>query len=125
MSKSYKDLEIYQIAHKLAVDIHKMTLQLPKFEMFEEGSQIRKSSRGISSCIVEGFGRRRYKNDFVRFLVFAQASNDETKEHLSLLSETGSLENQEQYKNFVSEYEKLGRKIYNFLKAVELGHLTE
>ncbi len=84
---SYKDLEIYQIAHKLAVEIHKMTLQdLPKFEMYEEGSQIRKSSKGIVSCIDEGYGRRKYKNDFIRFLVYAQSSNDEKREHLSLTS---------------------------------------
>ena len=111
MAKSYKDLEIYQIAHRLAVEIHKMTLQLPKFEMYEEGSQIRKSSKSISSCIAEGFGRRRYKNDFIRFLIYAQASNDETKEHLDLLFETGSLDNEKQYKNYISEYEKLGKKL--------------
>ena len=122
---SYKDLEIYQIAHKLAVEIHKMTLQdLPKFEMYEEGSQIRKSSKGIVSCIVEGYGRRKYKNDFIRFLVYAQSSNDETKEHLSLLFETGSLEDQEKYQYFISEYENLGKKIHNFISAVELGHLS-
>lgn len=35
---SYKNLEIYKIAHKLAIEIHKMTLEkLPKFEMFEGG----------------------------------------------------------------------------------------
>lgn len=124
MSMSYKDLEIYQIAHKLAVDIHKMTLNLPGFEIYEEGSQIRRSSKAIPACVVEGFGRRRYKNDFIRFLVFAQASNDETKEHLDLLFETGSLQDQNQYGNFISEYENLGRKIHNFLKSVASGHLT-
>jgi four helix bundle protein len=97
MAMSYKDLEIYQIAHKLAVEVHKMTLGLPKFEIYEEGSQIRKSSKGIPACIVEGFGRRQYKNDFIRFLVFAHASNDETKEHLDLLFETGSLKDEDQY----------------------------
>ncbi len=124
MAMSYKDLEIYQIAHKLAVEVHKMTLGLPKFEMYEEGSQIRKSSKGIPACIVEGFGRRQYKNDFIRFLVFAQASNDETKEHLDLLFETGSLKDQEQYEYFVSEYKNLGRKTHNFPRSVESGHLT-
>ena len=91
---SYKNLEIYQLAHKLAVEIHKMTLGLPKFEIYEEGSQIRRSSKGVASSIVEGYGRRRYKNDFIRFLIFAQASNDETKEHLDMLFETGSLEDE-------------------------------
>ena len=46
--QSYKDLDVYKISHKLAVEIHKITLEdLPKFEMFEEGMQIRKSSNII------------------------------------------------------------------------------
>ena len=40
--QSYRDLDIYKKAHKLAIEIHQMTLKLPKFEMYEEGSQIKK-----------------------------------------------------------------------------------
>ena len=59
---SYKKLEIWQVAKDLVIDIHNMTLHnLPKFEMFEEGAQIRKSSKSVRSTIVEGYGRRRYK----------------------------------------------------------------
>ena len=59
---SYKKLEIWQLTRELVIDIHKMTLhKLPKFEMFEEGSQIRKSMKSVKSNIVEGYGRRRYK----------------------------------------------------------------
>jgi len=50
---SYKKLEIWQIARELVIDIHNMTLnKLPKFEMFEEGAQIRKSSKSVKSTIV-------------------------------------------------------------------------
>lgn len=60
-SQSYKELEIFQMAHHLLVRVHKMTLEkLPKFEMYEEGSQIRQSSKSIKINIVEGFGRKRY-----------------------------------------------------------------
>ncbi|RJR31861.1 MAG: four helix bundle protein [Desulfobacteraceae bacterium] len=121
---SYKDLEIYQLAHRLAVELHKMTLTLPSFEMYEEGSQIRRSSKGISSTLVEGYGRRRYKSDFIRFLIFAQASGDETREHLDFLYETGSLKDEAIYKYFISSYEELGRKTHNFIKTVETSHLT-
>ena len=39
---SYKDLEIWQLAREVAIEIHKMSLeQLPKFEQFETGQQIR------------------------------------------------------------------------------------
>ena len=42
--QSYRDLDIYKKAHRLAIEIHEMSLGLPKFEMYEAGSQIRKSS---------------------------------------------------------------------------------
>ncbi|MGD8210411.1 MAG: four helix bundle protein, partial [Desulfobacterales bacterium] len=80
---SYRNLEIWQLARELVIDIHKMTLfKLPKFEMYEEGNQIRKSIKSVKSTIVEGYGRRRYKQEFIRFLVYAIASNDETIDHL-------------------------------------------
>ena len=64
---SYRNLEIWQMARDLSVAIHKMTLnELPKFEMFEEGSQIRRSVKSVRSNIVEGYGRRRYKQEFIR-----------------------------------------------------------
>jgi len=69
---SYRDLEIWKLAREVAIAVHKMTLQnLPKFEMFEEASQIRPSAKSICGNIVEGYGRRRYKQEFIRSLVFA------------------------------------------------------
>lgn len=60
-SQSYKDLEIFLLAKDYATMVHRTTLEeLPKFEMYEEGSQIRRSSKSIVSNIVEGYGRRRY-----------------------------------------------------------------
>lgn len=89
--QSYKDLEVYKLAHSLAIEVHKMTLQLPKFETYEEGSQIRRSSKSASVNIVEGFGRKRYQAEYLRYLVFAHASCNETIEHLELLYKTESL----------------------------------
>ncbi len=71
-----------------------MTLTLPKLEMFEEGSQVRRSSKSVTSMIVEGYGRRRYKADFIKYLVYAQSECDETIVHLDFLIETNPLEDQ-------------------------------
>lgn len=101
-----------------------MTLEeLPKFEMFEEGSQIRKSSKSVVSNIVEGFGRRRYKNEFIHFLTYALAPCDETKVHLEMLHETGSLK-KETFNGLLQRYEELGAKLFNFREAVIKGHRT-
>ena len=117
---SYKNLEIWQESRKIVIDIHKMTLEkLPKFEMYEEGSQIRKSSKSVKSTIVEGYGRRRYKPEYIRFLIFAIASNDETIDHLETLYESSSLKDQELYQNLHDRIEILGKKLNNFIKSIE------
>ena len=116
--KSYKDLEIYNMSYELAVKVHKMSLGLPKYEMYEEGSQLRRSSKGITSCIVEGFGRRRYKSDFIKFLVYAHASCDETILHLNFLNDTHRL-NKKEMKSFFDGYNELGGKINKFIQYVD------
>ena len=121
---SYRDLDIYSKAHKLAVEIHQLSLKLPKFEMYEQASQIRRSSKSIKSNIVEGFGRRRYKQEFIKFLTYSLASCDETRDHLDTLYETESLGDKEKYKYFCQEYDHLGRMISNFIKSVQSGHKT-
>jgi len=123
-SKSYRDLDIYKRACKLAKEIHEMSLGLPNFEMYEEGGQIRKSSKSIRSTIVEGFGRRRYKQEFIKFLTYALASCDETADHLDALYATNSLKDKEKYEYFCEEYDHLGKMINNFIKSVDINHRT-
>jgi len=117
---SYKKLEIWERARELSIAIHKMTLEeLPKFEMYEEGSQIRRSSKSIRSNIMEGYGRRGYVMEYIRFLTFSIASNDETTDHLETLFETGSLKNKLIYDDFHQQLEILGKKLNLFIQAIE------
>lgn len=88
---SYKNLEIWRSAGKQSIFIHKISLTLPTFELYEKGAKIRRSSKSIRSNIVEGYGRRLYKQEYIRFLVFSNASALETIEQLKLLVENGSL----------------------------------
>ena len=120
---SYRNLEIWNLSRSLVVDIHAMSLsKLPKFEMFEEGTQIRRSMKSVKSTIVEGYGRRRYKQEFVKFLTYAQASCDETTDHLETLFDTQSLADTPLYEDLHSRLELLGKKINLFTRAVEAGH---
>ena len=119
---SYRKLEIWQLARELTVDVHKMSLELPRFEMYEEARQIRKSMKSVRSNIVEGYGRRRYKNDFVRFIIYSLSSNDETVDHLETLYETGSLKDKELYEQLRERTQRLGIKINNFLQSIDKNH---
>jgi four helix bundle protein len=116
---SYIDLDIYKKAFELAVEVHEMTLALPKFEQYEEGGQVRRSAKAIVGAIVEGYGRRRYKPEYIRYLVFATAECDETKEHLKLLVRTKSLTDADLGNRLTAEYEILSKMINQYILWVE------
>lgn len=122
---SYKKLEIWKEARLVSIEVHKMTLEhLPKFEMYETGGQIRRSSKTVRSSIVEGYGRRRYKADYVKFIVYALSSNDETMDHLEILWETNSLKDSNVYHILHEKVDRLGKKINRFLQSLEKNHRT-
>ena len=121
----YKELEVWKRAKELVLDIHKMTLvDLPKFEMYETGNQIRRSINSVRSNIVEGYGRRCYKQDFLHFLIYAESSTDETIDHLEILFETGSLKSKEKYNNLHERLVILGKMLNSLIKSVQLNHKT-
>lgn len=117
---SYKNLEIWERARIVTIAIHRMTMtELPKFELFEVGSQIRRSSKSVRSNIVEGYGRRKYVIEYIRFLTFSISSNDETIDHLETLFETESLKNKELYHDLHEQLEILGKQLNMFIQVIE------
>ncbi|MAZ72143.1 MAG: four helix bundle protein [Flavobacteriaceae bacterium] len=114
--KSYKDLDIYNLAFEYAIEVHTMSLKLPKYEMYEQGSQIRRSSKSIKDNIVEGYGRRKYKQDFIKFLIYAHAS---LLECISQLEMIHTLYSEIPTSHLIAKYDALGAKIYAFIKYVE------
>jgi four helix bundle protein len=116
--KSYKDLDIYTLALSLFYRTHHVSLRLPKYELYELGSQIRRSADSVVTNIVEGYGRKRYKMDFIKFLTYSHASNLETICHLEkliVLYPDLSIEMIVLQK----EYDILGAKLFSFLRYVE------
>jgi four helix bundle protein len=114
---SYRELEIYKLAFKLAAEVHRASLKLPAFELYEQGSQLRRSSKSIKDQIVEGYGRHRYKQDFIKFLIYAQSSCDEAQSQLELLVVLYS--EMKEFRDLLQEYEVLGRQINKFIEYVE------
>ena len=122
-ASGYQRLEIWQLARDLSVQVHRMTLEeLPRFEMHEVGSQVRRSTKSIRANIVEGYGKRRYKLEFLRHLTYALGSAQETLEHLDTLHETGSLTSQEIHAELTSRTRLLIAKLTTFMRGVELHH---
>ena len=117
--KSYRDLSIYIKSRELAIQVHQLSICLPKFEQYEEASQLRRSSKAVTSLIVEGYVRRRYRQDFVKYLTYAHAECNESLVHLDFLKATQSLSDDEKYLHIKREYETLSKSIHRFIQWVE------
>jgi four helix bundle protein len=116
--KSYKDLDIYHLSLSLFYKTHVVSLKLPRHELYELGSQIRRSSDSVGTNIVEGYGRKRYKQDFIKFLTYSHASNLETQCHLEKLQFLYP-ELSGEFEALKIEYDLLGAKLFSFLRYVE------
>ena len=69
--------------------------------------------------LVEGYGRRRYKADYIKHLIYAQSECDETIVHLDFLFETGSLKDKSEFDQLRVEYDLLSKRINKFIQWVE------
>ena len=123
MTKSFVDLEVYKLAMELFIETHHLTLRLPKFELYELGSQTRRSSESVVTNIVEGYGRRHYKQEFIKFLIYSEASNAETKCHFEKLIHLYP-DLSSEASNLLRKYDQLGGMIYKFKQYVQKNWLT-
>ncbi len=120
---SFRDLEIYKLSYSLAIRVHKLSLELPKFELYEQGSQVRRSSKSVKDQISEGYGRRRYKADFEKFITYSIASCDECQGQVEMINEL--YPEQEGWLELISEYTKLGKMINNYFTYVKNNWRSE
>ncbi|MCZ4318540.1 four helix bundle protein [Aequorivita viscosa] len=119
--KSYKDLDIYNLAFEYSIEVHHASLKMPKFELYEQGSQVRRSSKSVKDNIIEGYGRRKYKQDFIKFLTYSQASLLECKGQLETIE---VLYNIPEVPELITKYDSLGARIFTFILYVEKNWKT-
>lgn len=78
VTRSFKDLIVYQKAFKTATAVHKTSLSLPKAEQYAMADQMRRASKSICANIAEGFGKQKNSiAEFRRFLYMAEGSANE------------------------------------------------
>src|SRR4029077_19370956 len=73
-----EDLEVFQRAYRLSLEVHRASLEFPRIEQFALADQIRRASESICANIAEGFGKQRQsRTEFHRFVMMAIGSADE------------------------------------------------
>ena len=78
---SFRELRVWQGAHKVVLAIYRMTREFPTEERYGLSSQMRRAAVSIPANIAEGFGRHGNK-EFARFVRIAKGSEAEVLNHL-------------------------------------------
>ena len=74
--RNYRDLQVWQKAHELTLDVYVTIRRFPVEEKYGLTSQIRRASVSIGANLAEGCGRRS-EAEFARFVRIAMGSGAE------------------------------------------------
>ena len=113
--KNYKELVVWQKAHRMTLDVYAATRGFPKEELYGLTSQIRRSAASIGANIAEGSGRRS-NNEICRFLQIARGSASETEYHLLLAYDLKFLR-EEEFRGLSREADEVQRMLTALIQS--------
>jgi four helix bundle protein len=87
-ARTFKDLIVWQKAHRFALAIYSLTANFPRSEIYCLTSQMRRAAISIPANIAEGF-KKRGTSDKTRFFNIAQGSLEECRYYLILVQDLG------------------------------------
>lgn len=115
--KDVTQLEVFKIAHELALDIYKVTSKFPKEELYNLVSQLRKASSSICANLMEGSYRNSSK-EFKQFCGIARGSAGELKYFLMLSKDLGYIENKKA-EELINKTNQITKMLYRLIKSLE------
>ena len=109
---SFEDLEVFQRAYRISLDLHRVSLQFPKIEQYAGlADQIRRASKSICGNIAEGFGKQRQSSaEFKRYLRMAIGSADEMQVWMKYCSDLEYVD-QKTSEQWRDEYRQIARML--------------
>lgn len=113
-----EELQVFEKAYKASLEIHKLSLQLPKIEQYALGDQIRRASKSICANLAEGFGKQTgSKKEFRNFILMSLGSSDEMQIWIRYCKDLGYF-TEEQAKAFMQDYQEISKMLkglYNYV----------
>jgi four helix bundle protein len=115
--RSFEDLDVYQKLVKLHLEVNGITLSFPAYELYELGSQLRRSSNSIPANVAEGWNNK-HLNSYLECLNRALGELRETKHHISIAFKKGHI-TRETLEDLVGRYDECGRMLRGLEQALE------
>ncbi len=115
---SYKQLDVYQRAYAVSLEIHKATFSFPKIEQYGLSSQLQRATKSVCANIAEGYGKQRHsKAEFKRFLSMAIGSCEEIMVWCDYCKDLGYVE-LETYGRWCEAYVIIQKMLYKLHSKV-------
>lgn len=117
MLRNYKDLQVWQKAYQLCLEVYKATGEFPKHEVYGITAQLRRAAVSISSNISEGYGRKTTK-EYIQFLYIGYGSLCELETQILLSADLGYIEAErlKKLQDQISEVERMLKALINSLE---------
>ena len=112
-----EDLEVYKKLFRLTLQVHELSMDYPYFELFELGSQTRRSSNSAGANLAECFGNK-HTNIYLEGISHALGEIRETKHHLKLAYHKQYITKQELMK-LIEGYTECSKMLYGLEKSLK------
>lgn len=118
MLRGHRDLRVYQLSYKLAMEIFDLSRAFPKAEVYSLTNQIRRSSRSVAANLAEGFRKRRYPNALINKLTECDGEASETHIWIDFAMDCGYM-SKENHDRLTAGYEEVGRMLSSMIAHPE------
>jgi len=116
MAKTAKDLEVYQLAYGIAMEVFEISRSWPREERYALTDQVRRCSRAVCANLREAWAKRRYPAHFISKLTDADAENSETDTWLDFAKDSGCL-SPDQHECLSNKVSQVGRMLGAILRS--------
>lgn len=114
MFRGHRDLKVFQLAYRLAIEIFHLSKHFPREEVYSLTDQIRRSSRSVAANLAEGFRKRRYPNMLVNKLTDCDGEATETQVWLDFALDCGYMSKDDRDR-LTAGYEEVGRMLQGMM----------
>ena len=114
----FRDLNVYNLAYKTAMEIYHLSKSFPAEEKYSLTDQIRRSSRAVCANIAEGYRKRIYPKHFTSKMTDADAETSETSVWLDFAKDCNYIENEKNIE-LINKYDEIGRMLWSMINNPE------
>jgi four helix bundle protein len=111
-----EDLDVYRKLVILHLEVHALTMNFPRYELHELGSQLRRSSNSVAANLAEGWNNK-HRSIYLEAINRAIGELRETRHHLAMAFHKGHC-SENIYGSLTTRYEECARMLAGLERAV-------